>query len=98
VSHQEGDEERQGHHHEEWPSGHPGRLPRLRHQNVQDRKVVPITRQAERGWMSFRPLFFFRLHRQAKIARKWFDNLKRSVYIGIIRGKRLPQEKGVLVS
>ena len=56
---QEGNEERQGHHHEEWSSGHPGRLPRLRHQNVQDRKVVPLTRQGRKRLEQIQPLFFF---------------------------------------
>jgi hypothetical protein len=46
-----GNEECQGHYDEEWSSGHPGRLPRLRHQDVQDREVILLLARNERGWI-----------------------------------------------
>jgi hypothetical protein len=40
VPRQERDEERQGHHHEEWPPGDSGCLPLMRHQDVQNRRQI----------------------------------------------------------
>jgi len=40
VSRQEGNEERQGNHHEEWQASNSGRLPGLRHQDVPHRQVA----------------------------------------------------------
>jgi hypothetical protein len=91
VPHQEGNEERQGHHHEEWPPRHPGRLSVLRHQDVQDRKVTLFTRQDERGFGFIEAPFLFLggwSHWSG-----WFDNLKQAVYIGIVQRAGATTEK-----
>ena len=36
MPHHEGNEGSQKHHYEEWPSGYPGHVPGMRHQDVQD--------------------------------------------------------------
>jgi hypothetical protein len=86
VPHQEGNEERQGHHHEEWPPRHPGRLPRLWHQDVQDRQIADSKPPGERGPGKTEPLFFFyRNQASSDVAPVLFDNPEAADYICIAR-------------
>jgi hypothetical protein len=59
---QEGNEERQSHHHEEWQASYPGRLPYLRHQDVQNRQVIVPHSYVENRHPSLRrmPIFFLK--------------------------------------
>jgi hypothetical protein len=53
VSHQEGDEDAQGHYDEKWQTGHPGNLSDLRHQNVPHRQKLKLNIQVSpkaKGW------------------------------------------------
>jgi len=56
---QEGNEKCQGYHHEEWQASYAGRLPDLRHQDVQNRQIRFVLPMKKTGILCREYLFSF---------------------------------------